>query len=228
MFDRQATTLIKPAIEAVARGLVTCGIGPNAMTAAGLAVGLFAAAAIALDHPGIGLALVLLSRLADGLDGAVARVSNQKTLLGGFLDIVFDFVFYGAVPLAFAILDPAANAVAACVLLFTFYANGASVLAYAIMAEQIGQSGRSQSGKGQSVRAQSRGGLSEEDRGGKALKFTTGLMEGGETLVFFLLFCLFPGMFPALAYAFAGLTAWTFVFRVRLAVRGFRGRTPPA
>ena len=227
MFDRQATTLIKPAIEAVARGLVTCGIGPNAMTAAGLAVGLFAAAAIALDHPGIGLALVLLSRLADGLDGAVARVSNQKTLLGGFLDIVFDFVFYGAVPLAFAILDPAANAVAACVLLFTFYANGASVLAYAIMAEQIGQSGRSQSGKGQSVRAQSRGGLSEEDRGGKALKFTTGLMEGGETLVFFLLFCLFPGLFPALAYAFAGLTAWTFAFRVRLAVRSFRGRTPP-
>ena len=228
MFDRQATTLIKPAIEAVARGLVTCGIGPNAMTAAGLAVGLFAAAAIALDHPGIGLALVLLSRLADGLDGAVARVSNQKTLLGGFLDIVFDFVFYGAVPLAFAILDPAANAVAACVLLFTFYANGASVLAYAIMAEQIGQSGRSQSGRAQSGRAQSRGGFSEEDRGGKALKFTTGLMEGGETLVFFLLFCLFPGLFPELAYAFAGLTAWTFVFRVRLAVRSFRGRTPPA
>ena len=208
MFDRQAAGLIKPAIDGLARALAAQGIGPNAVTSAGLAIGLCAALAIALDHLGIGLTLILVSRLADGLDGAVARVSDRRTHLGGFLDIVFDFVFYGAIPMAFAILDPAANAVASCVLLLTFYANGGSVLAYAIMAERVG--------------------IDEAERGGKSLLFTTGLMEAGETLVFFALFCLFPGGFPALAYVFSALTVWTFVFRVRLAVRSFSGRTPPA
>ncbi len=218
MFDRQATSLIKPAIDALARGMAKRGVGPNAVTSAGLAIGLCAALAIAFGQLWTGLALILVSRLADGLDGAVARVSNQRTYLGGFLDIVFDFVFYGAIPLAFAILDPAANAVAAGVLLLTFYANGGSVLAYAIMAEQIG---RSEGG-------QAHGGLSDEARGGKALLFTTGLMEGGETLAFFVAFCLFPAWFAVLAYAFAALTAWTFVFRVSLAVRSLSGRTPSA
>ena len=217
VFDRQATTLIKPVIEAMARWLADRSIGPNAVTAAGLAIGLFAAFAIALGQPGIGLVLIIVSRLADGLDGAVARVSNQRTRLGGFLDIVFDFVFYGAIPLGFAILDPASNAVAASVLLLTFYANGGSVLAYAVMAEQIGHSGSRTAGEGRA----SKNGLSDEARGGKALLFTTGLMEGGETLAFFVVFCLFSGWFAVLAYAFAALTAWTFLFRLRQAVRSF-------
>lgn len=215
MFDKQATGLIKPAIEMMARWLVERGIGPNAVTAAGLAIGLCAALAIALGHPQAGLVLIVLSRWADGLDGAVARVSNRCTRLGGFLDIVFDFVFYGAIPLAFAVLDPAANAVAASVLLLTFYANGGSVLAYAVMAEQI-----TQTQGGAAEGSSSKSGLSPA-RGGKALVFTTGLMEGGETLLFFVLFCLYPGWFTILAYIFAALTAWTFMFRVRLAVRSF-------
>ena len=223
VFDRQAQTAMKPAIDAIARRLAKSGIGPNAVTSIGLAIGLGAASAIALGHPLPALALIVVSRLADGLDGAVARVSDRRTRLGGFLDIVFDFVFYGAIPLAFAILDPAANAVASSVLLLTFYANGGSVLAYAVMAEQAGRSDGGEASAGRS-----RAGLSDAARGGKALLFTTGLMEGGETLVFFVMFCLLPGGFAELAYCFAALTVWTFVFRVRLAVLSFSDRVPPA
>ncbi len=79
--------------------------------------------------------LLLLSRLCDGLDGAVAR-HTQKTDRGGFLDIVLDFAFYGVIPLGFVVAEPAQNAVAGAVLLFAFYVNGASFLAYAIMAEK--------------------------------------------------------------------------------------------
>ena len=103
------------------------------------------------------LALVPLSRLADGLDGAVAR-ARRPTDFGGLLDIVCDFVFYGAVPLAFAWRDPAATACAAAFLLFTFYVNGASFLAYAALAAKRG--------------------LETTTRGVKSIYFTAGLVEG--------------------------------------------------
>jgi phosphatidylglycerophosphate synthase len=108
----------------------------------------------------------LASRLADGLDGAVAR-ATQKTDRGGYLDIVCDYAFYAAVPLGFAIADPAANAVAACAMLFSFYINGGSFLGYAILAEKHG--------------------LSTDRRGSKSLYFTGGLAEGTETIAVFVL-----------------------------------------
>lgn len=59
---------------------------------------------------------IFLSRLCDALDGAVAR-QGQPTDAGGFLDITLDFLFYASIPLAFAVADPGANALAAAVLL---------------------------------------------------------------------------------------------------------------
>ena len=94
-----------------------------------------AALAIAFGWFWLGLLLIGISRIGDGLDGAVARI-NGRTDLGGYLDIVLDFVFYGAIPLGFVINDPQANGLAGAALLFAFYANGASFLAYAVMAEK--------------------------------------------------------------------------------------------
>ncbi len=59
-----------------------------------------------------GLFFIAASRLADGLDGELARVT-APTDRGAFLDITLDFLFYASVPLAFAWADPAANALAA-------------------------------------------------------------------------------------------------------------------
>jgi phosphatidylglycerophosphate synthase len=192
---------IDPPIARLAAISCRLGIGADAVTVAGLVLGLAAAGAIAAGQLWLGLALILASRLADGLDGAVARLT-RRTDRGGYLDIVFDYIFYGAIPLAFAILDPAANALSAAVLLTSFYANGASFLAFAVMAEKRG--------------------LSTEQRGEKSLYFSTGLAEASETIATFVLFCLLPDHFAVIAYVFAAMTAWTCVSRIRLSVRLFR------
>lgn len=181
MLDAAARKLIDPPLDALGRRIAGFGVSANAVTLAGLGIGLCAALLIALGLPGAALAPLLLSRLADGLDGAVARAS-RKTDFGGYLDIACDFMFYGAVPLGFVLMDPATNAVAGAVLLASFYFNGTSFLGYAILAEKRG--------------------LSTDRQGVKSLYFSNGLLEGTETIVFFVLLCLFPGSFPVLAWMF--------------------------
>jgi phosphatidylglycerophosphate synthase len=191
---------LDPVLGAAGERLARAGISANAVTYAAFAAGLAGAAAIAGQRFGLGLVLILLSRLGDGLDGAVAR-ARGRTDLGGYLDIVLDFAFYGLVPLAFVIADLEANAIAGATLIAAFYANGASFLAYAVMAEKRG--------------------LASDARGEKSLFFTTGLAEATETIAVFVAFCLFPGWFPQIAYAFAAVTVYTTVSRVVLARRMF-------
>jgi phosphatidylglycerophosphate synthase len=201
MLDGAAQKMIRPALDRLGAALARGGVTADQVTFFGFALGLLAAGAIAMRLYLVGLALILASRLCDGLDGAVARAS-AKSDRGGFLDIVLDFAFYGAVPLGFVIADPAANAVAGATLLFSFYVNGASFLAYAIMAE--------------------RQGLATEVRGEKSLYFTSGLAEATETIFVFVLFCLLPRHFAVIAYVLAALTLVTAVGRIFLAMRVFR------
>jgi phosphatidylglycerophosphate synthase len=167
---------------------------------AGLGLGLGAAALVALGATGWALVPLLLSRLADGLDGAVAR-ATAKTDFGGFLDIAADFLFYGAVPMAFVWLDPGVNGAAGAFLLTSFYVNGTTFLGYAILAE--------------------RRGLETSARGAKSLYFTGGLLEGAETIAFFVLICLAPGWFAHAAWAFGALCFVTAGSRVLLARQVF-------
>ena len=205
MLDLRVRRYIDPALDAVGRRLAQRGVTANGVTVAAFAVGVGAFLAIALEAFWLGLALILLSRLGDGLDGAVARASPSRdgshgTDLGGYLDIVLDFAFYGLVPLGFVLADPTANGVAGAVLLAAFYFNGASFLAFATLAEKRGVSAS----------------------GPKAFRYTVGLMEGTETIVFFCLFCVLPGWFAPLAFVFAGLTLLTTLARIGLAARTFR------
>ncbi|MCB1429967.1 MAG: CDP-alcohol phosphatidyltransferase family protein [Nitratireductor sp.] len=202
MLDGKMRTLLDPVLDRVGKALAAAGIGANAVTIAGFAIGLAAAAAIAYGMFLTGLVLILASRVADGLDGAVARAS-RKTDFGGFLDIVLDFGFYGAIPFAFIVLDPTANAIAGGLLLVSFYVNGASFLAYAVMAEK---------------RA-----LETSILGSKSLFFTTGLAEATETLAVFVGMCLFPQWFNAIAVLFAVVVFYTALSRIVLAARNFAG-----
>lgn len=201
MLDGVARRTIDPVLDDLGRRIAATGLSANGVTILACIVGLLAAVAIAFGWLWLGLALILLSRLGDGLDGAVAR-HTAPTDLGGLLDIVLDFVFYGAIPLAFIILDPAANGLAGAVLLFTFYVNGASFLAFSLVAEKKR--------------------LTTTARGTKSIYFTTGLAEATETLIVFAAFCLFPAWFSVSAYVFAAMTAWTTLSRLVLAVRLFR------
>ncbi len=188
MLDRAALAVLRPALQALARRLVAAGIGADALTLAGFALGLAAALAIALQHPLPGLALLLASRLLDGLDGSVARLT-QPTDRGAFLDIVLDMLFYASIPLAFALADPAANALAAAVLLAAFIGTSASFLAFAVMAQ--------------------RRGLHSTAYPNKGLHYLGGLTEGTETLLCFVLMCVWPAQFAWFAGLFAALCGLT-------------------
>ena len=193
MFDRPAQALIRPALQALASVLVRRGVGADTVSWAGFALGMAAAACIAWRQPLAGLALLLVSRLADGLDGAVARLT-RPTDRGAFLDITLDFLFYASIPLAFALADPAANALAAAVLLAAFIGTGSSFLAFAVLAE--------------------RRGLKSLDYPDKGLYYLGGLTEAGETLVCFAAMCLWPAGFAPLALGFAALCGLTTVARL--------------
>ena len=193
MLDRKTTALIRPAIDALARVLVRAGVGANALTFTGLAVGWLAAAAIAMQVPPAGAVLILVSRLFDGLDGAVAR-QTTPTDRGGFLDISLDFLFYPAIPLAFAIADPGRNALAAAILLAAFVGTGTSFLAFAVIAAKRG--------------------LTSAAYPNKSFYFLGGLTEATETLAFFIAMCIWPAQFPLLAGLFAAMCAVTIATRV--------------
>ncbi|EFL89175.1 CDP-alcohol phosphatidyltransferase family protein [Ahrensia sp. R2A130] len=201
MLDTSIRRHIDPWLNRGAARLAATGMTANGVTWSGFALGMLAAALIAFGWLWTGAVMLLVSRICDGLDGAVARHSGGGTDLGGFLDIVLDFAFYGAIPLAFIILDPAANAVAGAVLLFTFYVNGASFLTFALMAEKQG--------------------LAEDERGSKSLLYTVGLTEATETICAFVLFCLLPGWFAVLAYIYAAMVVWTTISRFLMAYRTF-------
>jgi phosphatidylglycerophosphate synthase len=201
MLDRFATALLRPPVTAAARALAGAGVGANRITLLGFAIGLGAALAIALGAFLGGAVLILLSRLCDALDGAVAR-QTQATDAGGFLDIALDFLFYASIPLAFALAAPAANALPAAVLLAAFIGTSSSFLAFAALAAKRG--------------------IANADFPDKSIYFLGGLTEATETLAVFLAMCGWPQHFAPLAYGFAALCAVTTATRIVWGWRAFQ------
>lgn len=206
MLDAALRPVIDGPLNAGGRVLAHSGVPATAVTITGLAVGLLAAGAIALQAYAAGFALILLNRLLDGLDGAVAR-ATATTDYGGYLDIVVDYVFYAGIPLAFAVADPSRNALPAAALLAGFCLTCSSFLAFAAIA---------------AIR-----GLESEAHGRKSFFYSTGLVEGTETILFFLLMAAVPAWFAVLAWIFAGLCVLTAIQRGMLAMNTFgdRGRS---
>lgn len=192
--------LIDPPLNRLAAGLDRAPFGADAVTLAGFGLGVAAAALLAADRPLAALALFLANRLADGLDGALAR-RRQPTDRGGFLDIVLDFTVYALLALAFAVRAPETAALPAAFLLASFMGTGSSFLAYAIVAGKRG--------------------LSTEARGRKGFYHLGGLTEGSETILFFILCLLWPAWFPLLAWIFGGLCWLTTLGRVAAGWRDF-------
>jgi phosphatidylglycerophosphate synthase len=201
MFDRRATALIKPAVNALARRLARWGLAANQLTWMGFGVGLVGAVLIANGHYGAAIVAILLSRLLDALDGAVARLT-QVTDAGGFLDISLDFLFYASIPLAFAMADPTRNALAAAVLLTAFAGTMSSFLAFAVIAAKRNVTN-----------------LAVPD---KSFYFLGGLTEATETLLVFVAMCLWPAHFALWAYGFSVLCAVTTATRIWWGWTSFR------
>lgn len=196
MIDRFLLPLQHRLCAPVARHLAARRIGADSVTLAGFAIGVLGCLALAAGHFGAALLLILANRAADGVDGALARLSGS-TARGAFLDIAADFLFYALVPLGFALADPAANALPAAVLVTAFVGTGSSFLAFAAVAARQGDALPAAPTKG--------------------IRYLGGLTEGAETIAFFVAFCLWPGAFGPLALLFACLCAVTTATRWRAA-----------
>ncbi len=199
MFDAQLRPLVDRMLDPVGALVARTGVTANQISFAGFALGLGAAVAVAFGAGTAAVLLIIANRLLDGLDGAVAR-STGSTDLGAYLDITFDFLFYSAVPFAFAVADPA-NATAAAFLIFSFVGTGSSFRACAIIAQKRG--------------------ISTEIRGKKGFFYLGGLTEGSETIIFLLVVAFWPDLFVPLAWVF-GCLCWITTFtRVRYAIDRF-------
>ena len=194
MLDKFITPIIKPLLEPLVVLFYKSGITADQLTVAGFLVGMLALPLIAFELWHAALIAIILNRVFDGLDGALARYAGQSSSAGGYLDITLDFLFYAAVPLSFILVNPEQNAIAGALLLAAFIGTGSSFLAFAIAAEKFQ--------------------LDKPQFKYKSFYYLNGLTEGTETIVLFIAFCIWPQHFVVLASIFAVACAVTIMTRI--------------
>lgn len=200
MLDSRIRPFIDPTLNAVAVRLAGSGITANQVTWFGFAVGTLALPVIWLGFYQLALLLLLVNRLCDGLDGAIARRVG-KTDLGGYLDIVLDFVFYSAFVFGFCLNQPD-HAVYGAFLIFSFIGTGTSFLAFAIIAEKRG--------------------IETSAQGEKSIYYLSGIAEGFETIVVLAMMCLMPAHFWLLALVFGLICCLSTAGRIGSAIETFK------
>ena len=193
MLDKWTLSWIKPVISKTATTLDRLKITANQVTAFGFMIGMAAIPALWLHQYTLALAFIILNRILDGVDGALARL-RKPTDAGGYLDITLDFLFYSGIVWGFALADPARNALAAATLIFSFVGTGTSFLAFAIMAAKRD--------------------ITSITYPQKSFYYLGGLTEGTETIIALCAFCIFPAHFPLLAFIFAGMCWITIISRI--------------
>ncbi|MBV7299929.1 CDP-alcohol phosphatidyltransferase family protein [Enterovibrio paralichthyis] len=188
MLDSFGIKTVRRPLSIVAEWVDELGISANQVTVAGFVIGALALPALAYEQYTLALVCIMINRVMDGLDGALARIQGI-TDAGGFLDISLDFLFYSMVPFGFVLANPEINAVAGAFLIFSFVGTGASFLAFAIMA--------------------SKQGIDDPVYSNKSLYYMTGLTEGSETILCFMMMCIFPATFVTIAFVFGAMCWFT-------------------
>ena len=205
MFDAVARRALQHPLDRMAKAVDRPWMSPDRLTLLGLATGLAAAGAAALQEWTVALLLWLLSRLADGLDGPLARrrrrtgVGRTSGDAGGFLDIAADFTVYGTFVLAVGVgaTRPDGSLLPFMAVLLGYYVNGTTFLAFSSIAERTGR-------------------RIDDDR---SLSFLGGLAEGTETILVHSLWCVMPGSAGTIAWAWA---AMVFVSAGQRILTGYR------
>lgn len=206
MIDPLLNRLLKKPFCILAKQLIKRGISADTVTVTGFVLGMLALPAIIFGYYLLALSLILLNRLADGLDGAIARQTSPSDA-GGFLDITLDFIFYSAIVFAFICAEPVQNAIAGSFLMLSFMGTGGSFLAFAILANKHG--------------------IDSPKYPQKSLHYMGGLAEGFETILVLCLFCLLPDYFVLLATLFALICWLTAIIRIWVGYHTLLATKPP-
>ncbi|WP_370288215.1 CDP-alcohol phosphatidyltransferase family protein [Nocardioides sp.] len=207
MFDAVLRRRLDEPLARVAGAIDVPVVTPDRLSLAGLALGLASAVLAATGQWGWAAAAWVVSRVVDGLDGALARHRGRSSPAGGFLDITADFVVYGAGVVGVAIGSVPASAgpgdwLPFAAVLLAYYVNGAAFLAFSSIAERTGHQ------------------LDD----GRSLSFLGGLAEGGETVVVHTLWLLLPAHAALIASIWAGVVAVSATQRM---VGGYRTLSRP-
>lgn len=165
-------------IDIIGKKFHQWGISANLVSITGFAIGLLAINFLAMGMYMTALVCILLNRLFDAVDGAVARCCGS-TDFGVFLDATLDYVFYAGVIFGFALAYPAQNAVAASFLMFGFTASACAMLAYAVVAYKKNHTQK----------------LNLE----QSPFYLGGLAQGSETLTAMIILCIIPSWFLPIA-----------------------------
>jgi len=192
MFDRQIQKYTQKPLQYIAK-LFLKFISPNHMTLIGFSFGLLMCLSIIIDQYSMAIIFLFLNRLADGLDGTMARLQTP-TPLGGYLDIVLDFLIYSGFVLSFGVTEQN-NTLTSMILLFCYIGTGSTFLAKAAILPSLTNQN-----------------LNEEIP--KSFHYAVGLVEGTETIVFMVLCLLFPNLFIYFSFIFIILCLITIVFRI--------------
>lgn len=182
MLDRFITPVIKPILTPFVASLHKRNISADQITFYGFIIGMLAVPLLAFNLWYWALAVIVINRIFDGIDGQLARYANQSSSAGGFLDITLDFLFYASIPLGFILANPEENAIVGAILLATFIGTGSSFLAFAIAAEKFK--------------------IDKPQFKYKSFYYLNGLTEGTETIGLFVAFCIWPEHFAILASLF--------------------------
>lgn len=179
-------------------------VSPGALTVLSLAGGVGGGVVAAFGLRWQAVAIWLAGRVFDGLDGPVARTKARQSDLGGYLDMMADTAGYSAVPLGIAIgQDRTVVWAAGAVLLATFYLNTMSWTYLAAITEKRGE-----------------GAAAQEER--TTVHMPAGLIEGTETIVFFVVMLAWPHAAPVSFAVMAALVVFTIGQRIVWAWRHLR------
>ena len=174
MFDDAFRARFQPAVTPLVAWLARAGVTPNAITLATFVVALLAAVTVVTFDPRAGVVVWLISRVGDGLDGALARVTGLTSAFGGFLDITLDMTAYSTMVVAFAVVYPEYT-MAWLAVLAGYVIVITTTLALSDAARAIGAH------------------LSGTDR---TFQFTRGITEAGETNVAYVMWAFLPAVLP--------------------------------
>jgi phosphatidylglycerophosphate synthase len=200
VFDEIVRRRLAPALAPAAVRLGRLGVTPNQVTVVTFVVAAFGAALIAAGLTGAGVALWLLSRVGDGLDGVIAREMKQSSSRGGYLDITLDMAAYSLMVIGFAAARPELGIVWPMILLGYVLAI-TTTLALAAAAERVRRT------------------VSGTDR---TFQFTPALAEAGETTIVYVLWYLFPTYVGPIAWVWSGVLILSAIQRSILAWRWLR------
>lgn len=192
MLDPYLRTLIDRPLNMAGKRLAKLGFSPINLTFIGFGMGLLAMGLIVYQLYSVAFFFILMNRVLDGLDGAVAR-QTQTSDFGGVLDITCDFIVYAGIVFAFGLADPE-NLLYSGFLIFSFIGPITTFLAYATIAAKRQ--------------------INTNRRGIKSFYYLGGICEGTETALFLLFICLFPKTFQWAALIFGGLCWLTTIGRV--------------